>query len=57
MFFQVIANQDKSSKLIGRLRSRIAELEAELLDFKQVFFRFKATSNSLLIPKESCGCN
>ncbi|MCP9266058.1 Kinesin-like protein [Dirofilaria immitis] len=32
---KVVANQDKSSKLIGRLRSRIAELEAELLDFKQ----------------------
>ncbi|EJW75370.1 hypothetical protein WUBG_13722, partial [Wuchereria bancrofti] len=32
---KVIANQDKSSKLIGTLRSRIAELEAELLDFKQ----------------------
>uniref|UniRef100_A0A1I7VVP7 Kinesin-like protein n=1 Tax=Loa loa TaxID=7209 RepID=A0A1I7VVP7_LOALO len=32
---KVIANQDKSSKLIGCLRSRIAELEAELLDFKQ----------------------
>ncbi|VDN01661.1 unnamed protein product [Thelazia callipaeda] len=32
---KVIANQDKSSKVIGRLRSRIAELEAELLDFRQ----------------------
>uniref|UniRef100_A0A8R1TTT1 Kinesin-like protein n=1 Tax=Onchocerca volvulus TaxID=6282 RepID=A0A8R1TTT1_ONCVO len=32
---KIVANQDKSSKLIGRLRSRIAELEAELLDFKQ----------------------
>ncbi|VDO30493.1 unnamed protein product [Onchocerca flexuosa] len=32
---KIVANQDKSSKLIGCLRSRIAELEAELLDFKQ----------------------
>ncbi|VDM63102.1 unnamed protein product, partial [Angiostrongylus costaricensis] len=32
---KVIANQDKSSKLIGDLRGRIATLEAELLEFKQ----------------------
>uniref|UniRef100_A0A0K0D2C6 Kinesin-like protein n=1 Tax=Angiostrongylus cantonensis TaxID=6313 RepID=A0A0K0D2C6_ANGCA len=32
---KVIANQDKSSKLIGDLRGRIAALEAELLEFKQ----------------------
>ncbi|KJH45711.1 kinesin motor domain protein [Dictyocaulus viviparus] len=32
---KVIANQDKSSKLIGELRSRIAALEAELMEFKQ----------------------
>ncbi|KAK6027228.1 kinesin motor domain protein, partial [Ostertagia ostertagi] len=31
----VVANQDKSSKLIGELRGRIAALEAELLEFKQ----------------------
>uniref|UniRef100_A0A183D9C8 Kinesin-like protein n=1 Tax=Gongylonema pulchrum TaxID=637853 RepID=A0A183D9C8_9BILA len=33
---KVVANQDKSSKLIGSLRARIARLEAELLDFKQL---------------------
>ncbi|VDM77110.1 unnamed protein product [Strongylus vulgaris] len=32
---KVVANQDKSSKLIGELRGRIASLEAELLEFKQ----------------------
>ncbi|NP_001360493.1 Kinesin-like protein klp-12 [Caenorhabditis elegans] len=32
---KVVANQDKSSKMIGELRSRIAALEAELLEFKQ----------------------
>ncbi|KHJ83170.1 kinesin motor domain protein [Oesophagostomum dentatum] len=32
---KVVANQDKSSKLIGELRGRIAALEAELLEFKQ----------------------
>ncbi|PIC34309.1 hypothetical protein B9Z55_014003 [Caenorhabditis nigoni] len=32
---KVVANQDKSSKMIGELRSRIAALEGELLEFKQ----------------------
>ncbi|KAF1757651.1 hypothetical protein GCK72_014107 [Caenorhabditis remanei] len=32
---KVVANQDKSSKMIGELRSRIASLEGELLEFKQ----------------------
>uniref|UniRef100_A0A0N5AWF0 Kinesin motor domain-containing protein n=1 Tax=Syphacia muris TaxID=451379 RepID=A0A0N5AWF0_9BILA len=32
---KVIANQDKSSKLISGLRARILELEAELVDIKQ----------------------
>ncbi|CAB3406080.1 unnamed protein product [Caenorhabditis bovis] len=32
---KVVANQDKSSKMIGELRGRIAALEAELLEFKQ----------------------
>ncbi|KAJ1370430.1 hypothetical protein KIN20_032150 [Parelaphostrongylus tenuis] len=32
---KVVANQDKSSKLIAELRGRIAALEAELLEFKQ----------------------
>ncbi|KAI1708492.1 kinesin motor domain-containing protein [Ditylenchus destructor] len=32
---RVVANQDKSSKLIGELRSRIATLEAELMEYQQ----------------------
>ncbi|CAI5449435.1 unnamed protein product [Caenorhabditis angaria] len=32
---KVTANQDKSSKMIGELRGKIASLEAELLEFKQ----------------------
>ncbi|KAI1713253.1 kinesin motor domain-containing protein [Ditylenchus destructor] len=32
---RVVANQDKSSKLIGELRSRIAALEAELMEYQQ----------------------
>ena len=32
---KVVANQDKSSKVIGELRSKIASLEMELLEFKQ----------------------
>ncbi|CAD6199989.1 unnamed protein product [Caenorhabditis auriculariae] len=32
---KVVANQDKSSKMIGELRGRIASLESELLEFKQ----------------------
>ena len=33
---KVVANQDKSSKLISDLRRKIAELENELLEFKTV---------------------
>lgn len=33
---KVVANQDKSSKLIGELRGRIAALEAELNEYRQV---------------------
>uniref|UniRef100_A0A915AVU8 Kinesin motor domain-containing protein n=1 Tax=Parascaris univalens TaxID=6257 RepID=A0A915AVU8_PARUN len=32
---KVVANQDKSSKMISDLRTRIAQLEAELADYKQ----------------------
>ncbi|KAH7714234.1 kinesin-like protein KIF21B variant [Aphelenchoides avenae] len=32
---KVVANQDKSSKMIGELRARIAQLEAELNEYKQ----------------------
>uniref|UniRef100_A0A1I7WYE6 Kinesin-like protein n=1 Tax=Heterorhabditis bacteriophora TaxID=37862 RepID=A0A1I7WYE6_HETBA len=35
LFITVVANQDKSSKLIGELRGRISALESELLEFKQ----------------------
>lgn len=37
---KVVANQDKSSKLIGELRGRIAALEAELNEYKQVFLSY-----------------
>ncbi|KHN75016.1 Kinesin-like protein KIF21A [Toxocara canis] len=33
---KVVANQDKSSKMISDLRNRIAQLEAELADYRQV---------------------
>ena len=33
--FQVVANQDKSGKLITELRARIEELEKELQEYKQ----------------------
>ena len=32
---KVVANQDKSSKVVAELRGRIAALEAELLEYKQ----------------------
>ncbi|CAJ0936108.1 unnamed protein product, partial [Mesorhabditis belari] len=32
---KVVANQDKSSKAIGELRARIAQLETELLEYRQ----------------------
>jgi kinesin family protein 4/21/27 len=39
---KVVANQDKSSKLISELRSRISALEAELNIYKQVTPQFEA---------------
>lgn len=33
---KVVANHDKSSKLIGELRERISNLETELNEYKQV---------------------
>lgn len=35
----MIANQDKSSKLISQLRNRITQLETELADYRQVIFK------------------